>query len=219
MEHSIARGTKDNYNQHLSYWFRFCAVTFDDPLEANYSVIEKFIGYLFVYTDVNGDKAGRVLTALHHHFIENKVEFYRPKWMTHLLRGFRELKPKKLRPKRPFCHILMHHFAKYVYARDDFLYNSIWLGMMFGYFGGMRPGEYSKTRYSKTLKMKQITWNPSADNPKEVIITLTKSKTNRFGERQEQIVMGCKCTKKRFGCDSLSSACVVEIHFAEKKEI
>ena len=157
MEHSIASGTKDSYDRYLKYWFKFCSITFHDPLTVDYQVIETFIGYLFVYTDVNGDKAGRIFTALHRHFIENRVEFYRPRWISELLKGFRKKKPKQLRPKRSFCHILIHYFLKFVYHKDDFLYTSIFLGMLLGYFGGMRPGEYTKTKHSNTLLLRQIT--------------------------------------------------------------
>ena len=198
-QNAVAQGTKANYTRHLLYWFRFCGITFHDPLEPSYQAIEMFIGYLFCYTNVNGDQAGRILTALNNHFIEAKIDWYRPKWISYLLKGYRTLKPKKLRPKRPFCHILIHHFNKHVYTENDFLQTSIWLGMLFGYFGGMRPGEYTKTQYSTPLTLRQVTWNPSADSPREVIITLKKSKTNRHGARHEQITMGCNCGRRRFG--------------------
>lgn len=199
---ALSRGTKDNYATHLKHWFRFCAITFHDPLDPNCQAIEKFIGYLFCYTTVNGDGAGRILTALNNHFIEAKIEWYRPKWISYLLKGFRDLKPKELRPKRPFCHIMIHYFNEHVIKKKDFLHASIWLGMLFGYFGGMRPNEYSKTKYSTPLTLRQLTWNPSADSPREVIITLKKSKTNRFGSKHEQVTMGCNCGQKRFGYPS-----------------
>ena len=198
-ENALSKGTRANYAHHLKHWFRFCAITFHDPLDPSYQAIEKFTGYLFCYTNANGDKSSRILTALNNHFIEAKIDWYRPKWISYLLKGFRGLKPKKLRPKRPFCHILIHHFNKHVIKKRDFLHTSIWLGMLFGYFGGMRPGEYSKRKYSTPLTLRQITWNPSADSPREVIITLKKSKANRFGDKREQITLGCKCGKKRFG--------------------
>ena len=109
------------------------------------------------------------------------------------------IKTQKAKAKRPFCHVLIHYFNKHVYIGTDFLHTSIWLGMLFGYFGRMRPGEYTKTQYSTPLTSKQITWNPSADSPREVIITFKRSKTNRHGARHELITMGCNCGHKRFG--------------------
>ena len=199
---ALSKGTKANYAKHLQYWFQFCGITFHDPLEPSYQAIETFIGYLFCYTNANGDKAGRILTALNNHFIEAKIEWYRPKWISYLLKGYRTLKPKKLRPKRPLCHILIHYFNKHVYIKGDFLHTNIWLGMLFGYFGGMRPGEYVMRKYSTPLLLRQIKWNPCADSPREVIITLNKSKTNRQGARQEQVTMSCNCGRKRFGYPS-----------------
>ena len=201
-ENAVSTGTKANYARELQHWFRFCAITFHDPLDPSCHAIEIFIGYLFCYTDVNGDQAGRTLTALRNHFLESKIDWFRPQWITYLLKGFRSLKPKKIRPKRPFCHILIYYFNKYVFTEGDFLHTSIWLGMLFGYFGGMRPGEYTKTSHSTPLLLKQITWNPSADAPREVIITLHRSKTNRHGAKKEQITLDCNCGKHRFGYPS-----------------
>ena len=145
-QNAVAQWTRANYTRHLLYWFRFCGTTFHDPLRPSHQAIEMFTGYSFCYTNANGNQARRIPTTLNNHFIEDKIDWYRPKWVSYSLKGHRTLRPKKPRPKRSFCHILIHQFNKHVYIRNDFLQTIVCLGLLFGHFGGMRSGECTKTQ-------------------------------------------------------------------------
>ena len=218
MKNSIEKSTRRGYNSYLSRWFKYCARYAVDPLHPSNMETAYFLAWLFEHTDVSGDVAARCITAINHYFADNFIDWYQPKWITHLKRGFRALRPKKLRPKRPICHVFIYYFNKYYIPKRNIEFLSAWVSCLFGYYGGLRPNEFCKTRDGPTLKIKQVQWNPNADKPIEVIITLHKSKTNRYGNKFEQIPMKCRCGTSRFGYKSPCAVHLLKYYLFLRKE-
>ena len=207
---SWAPGTTYNYKGQLQKWLEFCGKTGRDPLSKSPQIFEEFIGYLFVYTQVSGDGAARTFTAMRKFFIEHKVEFYKPTYIGQLLKGFRILRPVKVKFKRPFCHILVTYFQKYCWHHNHVGQTTLFVALVFAYWGALRPGEYTHTKFGVMLRVSQLRWNPSEKKPIEVILTLTQSKTNR-NQRLETITFPCKCGSKRFGYD-----CICPVHLLRR---
>lgn len=87
--------------------------------------------------------------------------------------------------------------------------------MVIDYWGGFRPGEISKGE-GTPLKLHQLEWNPSIKDPKEIIITLRQSKTNRFGQR-ELVTIECKCGQKRFGSPILCPVHLLRSYLSKRE--
>ena len=170
-----------------------------DPLQPTYMEIAYFVAWLFEETDVSGGTAARCLTAVNHYLADNFIDWHRPRWISNLLKGFRALRPPKLRPKRPMCHIFLDYIFQHFIIKNNVEYQAAWVAILFGYWGGLRPNEFAVTRDSTLLRLRDIRWNPNTDNPKEIILVLKKSKTNRYGSKFEQIAMKCRCGTLQFG--------------------
>ena len=195
LEASIADSTSVGYNRYFEYWKEFC-----DDEGLSYSFIDDeiaadFICWLWWIGMASGDEASKTLTSVTTLLLRHNCVYKRNKRISGMIKGFKKLRPPKRRYKKPWSLYHTQFMRKHCIDTGSVSAMALSSGVILGYYGFLRPGEYSKNGSKYVLKRKQVTFFPNLQKPKDVIITLTHSKTNQFGKR-ETISIPCLCHKK-----------------------
>ena len=195
----LAKLTRENYNGKIKHWLDYCDLCDEDYLNLNNFTAKNFISYCFHYTNLNGSGASRALTAASSLLLEQGIEWQRNKYISRIIKGYTKIKPPETRPKKPFSNKHIQLTWKHFLNIRDYNHLTIGSGLLLGYFGGLRPGEFSYKKGYIILRYHQLQFIPNRNSCKEIQVTLYKSKTNQLSKKQERILLSCKCNKRVLG--------------------
>lgn len=160
--------------------------------------IQEFIAYQFNNTDQPHGVVNTVITAIGSFWISNGVDWDGKQHPTlaRMMRGFRNLRPSKSRPKKPFTyHILakaMQHCGNL--ATYSGLLNAS--ALCIGYFYGGRVGEYtawSTGDWNSIVRFCDLTFIGSPQQLNSLIIDFRIHKANQHGLYAAKVEAICSC--------------------------
>ena len=194
----LAASTKQRYNRDVKLWLDWNLDQLDDPLFIDADKAADFIAFCFSTTNKNGASIRKVMTAIFSYMTDNGYDYdeiSKHRTIRRMLKGFVKIKPPNRRKKMPFSKDHLHHIFKFGF--DPTVYDEYMAAtaVLFGYYGGLRPGEYTKTTNNKDnpLLIKNIEWIPNKKDPFSIIINIFKSKTNKLSILPESISIDCSC--------------------------
>ena len=159
-----------------------------------------FLAWLYESTDVTGDHASKILSAVTSIFLNKGVIFTRSPTLQALVKGFRALrfKPKRIRKPWSLYHNIL--FRRHVLDPNDLdSMASATAIIALGWGGLMRPGEIGMASGGHLLTRGQVQFiSDSRGRVTTAIITLYKSKTNK-GRRPDKIYISCLCQQRFCG--------------------
>ena len=196
-KHGLTTNTRNSYGTYFPYWEEYCDWMNIALLSLNENNALNFVAWCYHFTHLNSDLASKALTATTSYHKDNGISFDRKRYpsIKRHIDGYRDLRPPNRRPKLPFSEY--HVQRTFQYCVNNKKYDNVMVGcaLLLGYALLLRPGEvgYKNKSQGKSLLNKSIFWYPSFDNPKEISIQVSASKTNRFKHKTEIIYASCNC--------------------------